>query len=116
MHEMADSPAAKPGRAEKRVRGSVAVMEIINQLAAPLATSAAVARQQTSEKTQQITRAQTARKNVAAQADTFEHQVESCEELSPIHDESKDAKKRQPPSDGKKRRKPGANDTPPPPA
>ena len=36
-------------------------MEIINQLAAPLAQSAQVARQQTSEKTQQIRRAQTAR-------------------------------------------------------
>ena len=97
--------------------GSVADLEIINQLAAPLATSAAVARQQSSEKTQQINRAQTARKNVAAQSDTFEHQVESCEELSPIHDESKDAKERQPPpDDGKKRRKPGANDAPPPPS
>jgi hypothetical protein len=92
-------------------------MEIINQLAAPLATSAAVARQQTSEKAQQITRAQTARKNVAAQADTFEHQVESCEELSPVHDESKEARKRQPPPrDGKKRRPPSAADGDPPPS
>jgi hypothetical protein len=99
-----------------RVSGTRVGMEIINQLAAPLATSAAVARQQTSEKTQQISRAQTARKNVAAQADTFEHQVESCEELSPIHDEAKDAKKRQQPDEGKKRRKPAANDADAPPA
>ncbi len=79
-------------------------MEIINQLAAPLAASAAVARQQSAEKTQQIRRSQTARKNVAAEADTFEHQVESCEELSPVHDESKDAKQRQPSDGGKERR------------
>ena len=64
-------------------------MEIINQLAAPLAQSAQVARQQTSEKTQQIRRAQTARKNAAAQSDTFEHTVESTEEITPIHDEQR---------------------------
>jgi hypothetical protein len=74
----------------------MAGMEIINQLAAPLAQSAAVARQQTDEKAQQIHRAQTARKNAVAGSDTFEHQVESCEELNPIHDESKDARQQQP--------------------
>jgi hypothetical protein len=64
-------------------------MELINQLAAPLAQSAQVARQQSSEKTQQIRRAQTARKNVAAgqESDTFEHTVESAEAITPIHDE-----------------------------
>jgi hypothetical protein len=64
-------------------------MEIINQLAAPLAQSAQIARQQSSEKTQQIRRAQTARKNVAALLDTFEHAVESAEEITPIHDEQR---------------------------
>ena len=92
-------------------------MEIFNQLAAPLAQSAAVERQQTTEKSQQIRRAQTAKKNVAAQADTFEHQVESCEELSPIHDESPDARKRQPARDPKpKRQSPATDDGDPPPS
>jgi hypothetical protein len=62
-------------------------VEIINQLAAPLAQSAGVARQQTTDKSQQIRRAQALRKDVAAGSDTFEHQVESCEEDTPIHDE-----------------------------
>lgn len=86
-------------------------MELINQLAAPLAQSAQVARQQTSEKTQQIRRAQAARKNVAAQSDTFEHTVESTEEVTAIHDEQRQqpdpsprrprpAKPKRPPRDG----------------
>jgi hypothetical protein len=62
-------------------------MEIINQLAGSLAQSAAVTRQQSTDKSQQVRRAQALRKDVAAAPDSFEHQVESCEELTPIHDE-----------------------------
>ena len=38
-------------------------------------------------KARQVRRAQTVARNVAAEGDTFEHQVESTEELSAIHDE-----------------------------
>jgi len=71
-------------------------MELINQLAAPLAQSAQVARQQSSEKTQQLRRAQTARKNVAAQSDTFEHTVENAEAITPIHDDQRHEPEPQP--------------------
>ena len=62
-------------------------MEIVNQIAGSLAQSASVTRQQSTDKSRQIRRAQALRKDVAAQADTFEHQVESSEELNAIHDE-----------------------------
>ena len=74
-------------------------MEIVNQLAGSLAQSAAVTRQQSTDKSQQVRRAQALRKDVAAAADTFEHQVESAEELTPIHEEQK-----QP--NGRRRQKP----------
>ena len=65
-------------------------MEIFNQLAAPLAQSATVSRQQTTDKAQQILRSQAVKRNVAATgSDTFEHTVESSEEIKPIHDEPK---------------------------
>ena len=64
-------------------------MEIINQLAAPLAQSATVARQQAHIKAEQVRRAQARQKVVAANGDTFEHAVESAEEVKPIHDEQK---------------------------
>jgi hypothetical protein len=91
-------------------------MEIINQLAAPLAQSAQVARQQSSEKTQQIRRAQVSRKNVAALLDTFEHSVESAEATTPIHDEHR----RQPtpqPRQSKRpcKTRPASDDADPPP-
>ena len=38
------------------------------------------------ERQRQLRRAQALRKDVAAREDTFEHQVESAEELHPIHD------------------------------
>jgi hypothetical protein len=92
-------------------------MEIINQLAAPLAQSAQVARTQTTEKTQQIRRAQVTRKNVAAgQSDTFEHTVESTEATAPIHDEQR--REPQQPPRGRKPKRParptGAPTDPPP--
>ena len=75
-------------------------MEIVNPLAGSLAQSTAVTRQQSADKAQQIRRAQALRKDVAATGDTFEHQVESAEELSPIHDEQK---QRQPGRNPKRR-------------
>jgi hypothetical protein len=51
-------------------------------------------------KARQVRRAQTLARNVAAEGDTFEHQVESAEELTAIHDEQ-----RQQP-DRRRRRKP----------
>jgi hypothetical protein len=81
-------------------------MEIVNPLAGSLAQSANVTRQQSADKTQQIRRAQTLRKDVAA-ADTFEHQVESTEELTPIHDEQRQ-------SDQQRRRKPKRSPNDPP--
>ena len=92
-------------------------MELINQLAAPLAQSAQVARQQSSEKTQQIRRAQIARKNVAAaQSDTFEHTVESAEAITPVHDEQRQQPDPQPRRPKPKRapRPTGDNPDPPP--
>jgi hypothetical protein len=64
-------------------------MEIVNQLAGSLAQSAAVTRQQSTDKSQQIRRSQVLKKDTATAADTFEHQVESCEELAPIHDDQR---------------------------
>jgi hypothetical protein len=64
-------------------------MEIVNQIAGSLAQSNAVTRQQSTDKSQQIRRAQNLRKDVATTSDSFEHQVESAEELTPIHDEQK---------------------------
>ena len=66
-------------------------MEIVNPLASSLAQSAAVTRQQSADKSQQIRHAQHLRKDVAASADSFEHQVESTEELNPIHDERRES-------------------------
>lgn len=65
-------------------------MEIINQIAGSLAQSAAVTRQQSTDKSRQIRRAQSLRKDSASASDTFEHQVESTEELSAVHDEQQD--------------------------
>jgi len=47
------------------------------------------------EKTRQVRRSQALQKNVALQDDQLEHQVESSEELSPIHDEDHGQEKQQ---------------------
>jgi hypothetical protein len=67
-------------------------MEIVNPLAGSLAQSTAVTRQQSTDKSRQIRHAQTLRKDVAAAPDSFEHQVESTEELNPIHDERRESR------------------------
>jgi hypothetical protein len=69
-------------------------MEIVNQLAGSLAQSASVTRQQSTDKSQQIRRAQVLKKDTATAADVFEHQVESCEELAPVHDDQRQPQQR----------------------
>jgi hypothetical protein len=77
-------------------------MEIVNPIAGSLAQSTAVTRQQATDKSQQIRRAQALRKDVASASDTFEHQVESTEELTPIHEEQKNPTPRRRPSKPKR--------------
>jgi hypothetical protein len=69
-------------------------MEIVNPLAGSLAQSTTVTRQQSTDKSRQIRHAQDLRKDVAATPDSFEHQVESTEELNPIHDEQREPDRR----------------------
>jgi len=75
-------------------------MDIVNPLTGNLAQSGIVVqRQQSATKAQQIRREQALRKDVTAAGDHFDHQVESCEELNPIHDERKDGRRDQPQPD-----------------
>jgi hypothetical protein len=93
-------------------------MEIVNQITGALAQSNAVTRQQSADKSTQIRRAQLLRKDVAARGDSFEHQVESTEELSPIHDDqsSKNGKgKRQKRSNSRATNSGDDDNSPPPP-
>ena len=83
-------------------------MDLVNPLAGNLAQSASVAqRQQSASKAQQIRREQVLRKDVTATGDQFEHQVESCEDLNPVHDDRQG---------GGRRGKPPHPTNPPPPA
>jgi hypothetical protein len=82
-------------------------MDISNPLAPSLAQSVAVTRQQSTDKSRQVRKAQIVRKDVGAASDEFEHQVESSEELAPIHDEQK-----KPGGKKSKQRKPAPNQPP----
>jgi hypothetical protein len=62
-------------------------MDFINPLAGSLLQSTAVQRQQSADKQRQVRRAQAIERDVAAQDDQLEHQVESSEELPPVNDE-----------------------------
>ena len=62
----------------------------INPFAAPLAQSSTVQHQQSAEKSRHVRRTQEMSKDVALRDDQLEHQVESSEELSPIHDEDQE--------------------------
>ena len=69
-------------------------MDVVHPLAGNLAQSASVVqRQQSAGKAQQVRREQALRKDVAAQGDHFDHTVESCEELTPVHDEQPDERR-----------------------
>lgn len=61
-------------------------MTDFNPLAGAVLGSAQAQRQIDAEKQRQLRRAQAVRKNVAAQEDGYEHQVESSEELHAVDD------------------------------
>ena len=70
-------------------------MDVVHPLAGNLAQSASVVqRQQSAAKAQQVRREQALRKDVTARGDHFDHTVESCEELNPVHDEQPDERRR----------------------
>ena len=70
-------------------------MDAVHPLAGNLAQSASVAqRQQSDGKAQQVRREQALRKDVAARGDHFDHTVESTEDLTPVHDEQPDQRRR----------------------
>lgn len=62
-------------------------MDVINPLAGSFLQGTQVQRQQLIEKQRQARRSQALEKDVAARDDQLEHQVESAEELAPLHDE-----------------------------
>jgi hypothetical protein len=62
-------------------------MTYFNPLTGAPLQSGQVQERLAADKARQVRRAQTVARNVAAEGDTFEHQVESTEELSAIHDE-----------------------------
>lgn len=62
-------------------------MPYLNPLANALLQGQQSQQQLATDKTRQVRRAQVQVRATGATGDTFEHQVESTEELSPIHDE-----------------------------
>jgi hypothetical protein len=70
----------------RRPRTDRTIMTDFNPLAGAILGSAQAQQVLGTEKERQVRRAQIARKNVAASADKFEHQVESAEEIHPIDD------------------------------
>ena len=79
-------------------------MTYINPLAPTLLPSTQAEQQAAADKARQIRKAQTAARNIAAETDRLEHQVESAEELAPVHDEDQPSKRdqqRQPKRDGR---------------
>jgi hypothetical protein len=62
-------------------------MTQINPLAGAIMGSAQAQHQAAVQKQRQVRRSQTQRKNLTADDDQLEHQVESSEEVTPIHDE-----------------------------
>jgi hypothetical protein len=74
-------------------------MSQINPFTGSILQAPGVQRQQASDKDRQLRRATDQQKNTALQGDRLEHQVESAEELSPIHDQdTPDPRKRKKPS------------------
>jgi hypothetical protein len=66
-------------------------MSDINPFAGTILQSTQVQHQQSADKTRQVRRQQSVKKNVAASTDEYEHSVENSEALAPIHEEdSKD--------------------------
>lgn len=78
-------------------------MTYINPLAGALLTGSVAQQQASTEKARQVRRAQTVARNIAAQADTLDHEVENPEAVTPVRDEGSGP---QQPRDG--RRQPGS--------
>jgi len=91
------------GAARRRHR-----MTDFNPLSGSILGSAQAQHHVEAEKTRQVRRAQALRKNVALQDDQLEHQVESSEELTPIHDEY-EGQGQQEPRQPKKQKDDGEN-------
>jgi hypothetical protein len=74
-------------------------MTQINPLTGSILQSTQVQREQSTEKSAQVRRQQDAQKVTGAPGDQFEHQVESSDAITPIHEEQKQQaqKKRQGP-------------------
>ena len=68
-------------------------MTFINPLAPALLPSTQAQQQAAADKVRQLRKAQTAARNIAAETDRLEHQVESAEELSPVHDEDQSTRR-----------------------
>jgi len=74
-------------------------MTDINPFTGSIVQAPQVQRQQASDKDKQLRRAVDQQKNAALQGDRLEHQVESAEELSEIHDQdTRDPRKRKKPT------------------
>ena len=85
-------------------------MTYVNPLTGATLQSGQVQEQLSAAKARQVRRAQTVARNVAAEGDTFEHQVESTEELSAIHDEQQSKQQSDAHQHPQGRRKDGAPD------
>jgi len=84
-------------------------MSQINPLAGSILQSTQFQREQSAQKVQQAQRAEQLKKNIAAEDDRMEHQVESAEELRPAHEDGGEGgqpRKKHP-------RKPGGGDEEP---
>jgi hypothetical protein len=79
-------------------------MTQFNPLAGSILQSSQVSRQQATSKAAQVRRSQQLQRNVAQRDDEMEHQVESSEELTPIHDRDAQGQggRRQPPHQSKR--------------
>lgn len=69
-------------------------MTVFNPLSGSIAASVAAQRVLEVEKDRQLRRAQTLSKNVAAEDDRLEHQVESTEAVTPAREEDRESHQR----------------------
>ena len=88
-------------------------MTYFNPLTGAPLTGGQVQERLAADKARQVRRAQTVARNVAAEGDTFEHQVESTEELSAIHDEQHSKEQSNPRKRPQSQNQPGEGDEPP---
>ena len=79
-------------------------MTYINPLAGALLTGSVAQQQAATEKTRQVRRAQAVARNIAAQSDTLDHEVENAEAVTGVRD---DGSGRQQPRHGRREDNPG---------